>query len=345
MEANIKKNPRIIWFFLALLMLQACQKNRLDVDVSDVKCDLILEDFDKDLFASKAISDSTFDFNQVKLKYGKFFEVYNRYIMNFDPQKDSTFSTQLSEFIKHPMIKYLHDTTASVFSNRHKLEGEINEAFRHYKYYYPGDTLPRVLTYISEFGPACYTDQNFAGIGLDMYLGSNFRYYRSIELDFPEYRIKKFRSEYAVRDLMHAMAQSKIQSVENGQLLNRMIYEGKLLYFVQAMMPELDDTLVIGYTALQLKWCEDNVLQMWHHFVEEKMLYSTDMITYNRYLVDGPFTSAPGVPTESAPRIGVWLGWQIVKKYMDANPDITLQQMFDEQDAQRILQQSKFRPK
>ncbi|RYD80660.1 MAG: gliding motility lipoprotein GldB, partial [Sphingobacteriales bacterium] len=63
------------------------------------------------------------------------------------------------------------------------------------------------------------------------------------------------------------------------------------------------------------------------------------------YLSDGPFTPGLGENRESAPKLGVWTGWQIVRKYMKENPKITLQDLMADNDAQRILNLSKYKPK
>jgi hypothetical protein len=63
-----------------------------------------------------------------------------------------------------------------------------------------------------------------------------------------------------------------------------------------------------------------------------------------RYFNDGPFTSADGVPPESAPAIGTWAGLQIVRNYMKLHPEVTLQQLMDDTNMDRILKESRYRP-
>ena len=63
------------------------------------------------------------------------------------------------------------------------------------------------------------------------------------------------------------------------------------------------------------------------------------------YLTDGPFTPGLGDKSESAPKLGIWIGWQMVKKYMVENPDVTLQKLMADTDAQKILTKSKYKPK
>jgi uncharacterized protein YjaZ len=40
----------------------------------------------------------------------------------------------------------------------------------------------------------------------------------------------------------------------------------------------------------------------------------------------------------------MWVGWQIVKSYMKSNKEVTLSDLMNEIDAQKILSKSKYRP-
>jgi uncharacterized protein YjaZ len=42
---------------------------------------------------------------------------------------------------------------------------------------------------------------------------------------------------------------------------------------------------------------------------------------------DGPFTSGLPIGDEAPPRLGMFLGWRIVKNFMNKNEDITLIQL------------------
>ena len=62
----------------------------------------------------------------------------------------------------------------------------------------------------------------------------------------------------------------------------------------------------------------------------------------NSYLNDGPFTAE--ISQESPGRLGLWVGWRIVDSYMTNNKDVTLIELMGESDAQKILEQSYYKP-
>ncbi len=125
-------------------------------------------------------------------------------------------------------------------------------------------------------------------------------------------------------------------------LLGNMIHQGKLMYFVDALLPEMEDSLKIGYTSNQLEWCKKNEAQMWLTLVENKMLYSSKRMDIIRYINDAPYTN--GFPIESPGRTGIWIGWQIVRQYMNKHPEITLPQLMQNSDYQGILNASGYFP-
>jgi hypothetical protein len=57
---------------------------------------------------------------------------------------------------------------------------------------------------------------------------------------------------------------------------------------------------------------------------------------------DAPFTAT--ISQESPGRLGTWVGWQIIKSYMDENTDVSLQQLMKTTDYQLILNKSGYQP-
>jgi len=51
------------------------------------------------------------------------------------------------------------------------------------------------------------------------------------------------------------------------------------------------------------------------------------------------------MPPEAPGRIANYMGWQIVKTYMNRYPDKGLEMLIMENDAQKILDLSKFKPR
>jgi hypothetical protein len=144
-------------------------------------------------------------------------------------------------------------------------------------------------------------------------------------------------------DVLYSWAVSEFEFDEStNNLIANMIYHGKILYFLDAMFPEEPDYLKIGYQPEKLEWCIKNEAGMWTYLVEHQLLFNTDRMNMVRFIGAAPFT-AP-FTNESPGRTGIWLGWQIVKKYMKKNSGTTLQALMLENDYQKILNESGYSP-
>jgi uncharacterized protein YjaZ len=103
-----------------------------------------------------------------------------------------------------------------------------------------------------------------------------------------------------------------------------------------------DDTVIMDYPAEKLKWVNDNEKNVWYHFTTQDMLYETSLNKIQKYI--GPSPASPGMPPEAPGNTASWLGWKIVKAYMKTHPGTTLQQLIAMTDAQKILDESGYRP-
>ena len=150
-------------------------------------------------------------------------------------------------------------------------------------------------------------------------------------------------SDNIVIDVMKELFNSKLDKhLKQKTLIDRMVNSGKLLYFLDAVLPSIPDSLKIGYTSNQMNWIESNKSNVWAFLVKNKLFYSADYKIQSNLIEDGPFTS--GFSNESPPRLGIWLGWQIVRLYMDKHPNITIKELIYNPDAQEIFNQSGYKP-
>ena len=119
-----------------------------------------------------------------------------------------------------------------------------------------------------------------------------------------------------------------------------MVYEGKLRYTVSQALGQADASMLLGYTQEMEKWCEANEAEMWQLIVERKQLYTPDQLTTESYFADN-VTPFPG--SEAPAHIGSWMGYRIVKRYMEES-GASLRQLWQTTDAQAILTTAKYKP-
>jgi uncharacterized protein YjaZ len=177
-------------------------------------------------------------------------------------------------------------------------------------------------------------------ISLDTYLGSDHEFYA----DIPRFLTQNMKKSQIVSDLAGNYAKNYMFQSQRKTLLDEMIYFGKQLYFKDRMIPFKSDAEKIGYTQEQLDWAAANESQIWSYFIEKEMLYSTDNSLPGRFITDAPFSKFYlELDNESPGRLGQYMGWQIVKSYMNNN-DVLMKDML-QMEAKEIFENSKFKPR
>jgi len=342
MSYNVKYY-QIYLLFLCSLLFFSCKEDK-KVDVSHIKLDIRIERFERDLYEGKNKNPQKTD-SLLSKKYGSF---YTDFITRMLGNTSLTSAQVLENLYKGKAYIDLNREVDSVYPQLHKVEEDLTQTFKYIKYYYPKAPMPRFISFLSGFAYQIPIGENYMGIGLDMFLGKDSKFYPALVESIPRYQSKRFESAYIVPRVTEEFAKEELfkPNDEDQTLLSQMIYNGKILYFMDQVLPEsISDTVKIGYSGRQLAWCKNFEGNIWGVFLENDLLFQTDFRKIQVYLTDGPFTAGLGDKSESAPKLGVFIGWQIVKKYMKENADVTLQQLMADSDSQKILTKSKYKPK
>jgi len=274
-------------------------------------------------------------------KYGDFFDLYNYRIINIGGAGDRTYPEYLKLFLTDYLNNEVYHKTMEVFPDLTGLEKELTSAFRHYRYYFPSMEIPEIITYVSRFNQSIVTAEGMIGIGLDKYLGRETDYYKQLGLN--QYTILNMHREKIPSDCIMAWGLSEFEyndSVDN--LLSNMLYHGQIMFFVKSMLPDQHDSLIMGFTSPQMRFCMMNEDRMWEYLIEQKLLFETDRMTISKFTGYGPFTK--DFSHESPARAAVWIGWKIVEAYARNNPEKSLYDIMNITNYQQLLASSKYDP-
>jgi len=337
------KHQQIYLFFLCVSLFFSCKQGNKP-DVKGIDLTIKIERFDRDLSNGQSAALIKTD-QLLQKKYGAF---YDDYVHRMVGDVNYTNEEILATLYKDKAYKDLNQEADSVFKDMAPTEAALTQTFKYIKYYYPKIRVPKFISFISGFAVQTPIGDDYMGIGLDMFLGKDSKFYKAIVKSVPLYLSRRFTPEYIVPRLTETYAREELfpQKDENRSLLSKMIENGKILYFMDRVLDDkTPDAVKIGYTDKQLSWCKTYQGDIWAYFMQNDLLFETDYQKIQMYVSEAPFTPGLGEKNESAPKLGIWTGWQIVKKYMEENPDITLQQLMAEQDAQKILSAAKYKPK
>ncbi|MBR5983536.1 MAG: hypothetical protein IK025_07445 [Bacteroidales bacterium] len=330
----------IIVFIVVAAILASCKSNPLDVNVSDIDVNVPVERFDQEFYAcSNNVSFSTI--GKLADKYPIFFDLYNLRVISCGSYSDQSYYECLRVFFSDYSVVEAYDAVNKEFANCDDVQKTLNNGFRHMLYYYPDEKLPRVVTFVAGFNQSIVLMDDYVGIGLEKYLGTDCKLYDMLQI--PEFAKREMQRNRIPIDVMSEWFRDKHPyKPETENLVNTMIYNGMLLYFLEAMFPDMAETDRLMYTDEELRYCHHFERDMWTSMIENGYLFSTDLFTIRKFTENAPFTSPFG--QECPARVANWTGLQIVKAYVKNN-EVSLTGLLEETDYQKILNLSEYNPK
>lgn len=316
----------LLYLFLGAVVIISCKKeDKLEKEIAKIGTQVTIERFDK-LFSQSSES------NLKSLQRTYPFMFSKKY-------SDSFWIDKMQDTLQRQLFAEVN----KVFSNMDVTKMEIESFFNHLKYYIPEFDTPRIITTTSDvdYRNKVIVTDTIVVISLDTYLGSNHEFYQGIQL----YIAADMNKDQIVVDLAHAYAQNYISRRQIKTLLDEMIYHGKLLYFKDVMIPFKTEAERIAYTAEQLDWAMANENYIWRYLVDRELLFSTDSKLPGRFIIDAPFSKfyLEDIDSESPDKIGQYMGWQIVRAYMNQN-EVSLSTLFDA-STEEIFNNSRFKPR
>lgn len=318
-------------------------------DVSRIEVDYHTYRLDQSLFDSdtSAIRDTLQAWN---VKHPVFTTIYLRRILGLDKASDEETVQTLLEMRQDSGIRHLIHIVDSAYADLSTVEQEFHQAFQYARYYFPEKNTPDLYTCMSEYTIAnfLFSDEqgkDALGIGLDFFLYPEVDY-KALDPSnpiFSEYLARTFTRAHLVRKTMESWIDDWVGAVPaQGQMLDYVIHNGKKLYLLHKLMPAIPDSILFEFTGPQTEWCLANELEIWSFFIDQNLLYSNEMRKFNKYVFPGP-TSA-GMPEASPGQTGNYIGYRIIQSYMRQHPEVNLTQLLAENDARKLLNESRYKP-
>jgi hypothetical protein len=326
-----------------IVLLLSCNNENDKPNVSDIKVDFKIERFEQSFFKIDTTNLAS-GLSAANRQFPAFFPFYIQQILRLPSIGPASYPV-----IKQIIGGYssINDSIQKKYSNLNWLKDELTTDFKYVKHYYPFYKIPSVITFIGTFdAPGVVLTQQYLGIGLHQYAGKNFSVYKDPQLQevYPEYISRRFDKEYMAPNSMKAVVDDIYPDSSAGRsLIEQMVEKGKQWFLLDKFLPDTPDSLKTGYSQKQVNWVNKNEGNIWGFFTSNTDLFTIDPSIIQDYIGEGPFTR--GMPEGVAPgNIGQWVGWQIVKKFAEKHPKLTVQQILAT-PAKTLFQESKYKPK
>ncbi|MEQ9186105.1 MAG: hypothetical protein RLP15_00100 [Cryomorphaceae bacterium] len=273
-------------------------------------------------------------------EYGELYTRYVEDVLNLGKVGDSNLFSEIRGFTTNENILEVKAEVDRVFPNLDGLESEFTAAWKYYQYYFPTAKVPELISFNGGFNtPALLTSEGL-GIGLEMYLGEACEFYDYLQI--PVYLRHRMTPDHVVPMVMKGWIETEHPLTNpTPSLLETIVQQGKVLYCLDAILPKTPDHRKIFYSQAQLEWAHRHEPYVWAHFIDNELLFSTERAEISKFTHDGPFTV--DLVKESPSRMGYFIGWQIVRAYMQKQETVNLPALMGA-DPEDILNQSKYKP-
>lgn len=341
-----------IWIAIICLLglgsISACKEEQREpkIDLSKVKVPFAAHSFYKDFAALDTLNFGN-SLQSLKQKYPYFTDFYLDTLLPFNPvmgkYHDNAVTAPIRNIFSFKDYVHLTDTVLKVFPDTKKYDDAIATMLQYTKHYCPTWELPKQTIYfVSCLNRwTAFTKDSLLGIGLDLFLGPQFRPYEAISL--PQYALINNTPENIPLWAAKAIYQDKFENDRNRKdMITLMINQGKEILYLSKVLPTFKFNLIMGYTEEQLKWCEDNEALIFNLFLQQNLLYSKDYQATMRYLTPG--TNSAGFPDEAPGNLGTFIGYKILKAY-EQKTGQSLAEILALKDGNSIFQASQYKPK
>ena len=315
----------IRWILLVFVLFVACKKEaKVSPEIAEIQIEI-----DVDRFEEKFYKTNFSNLELVKREYPFMFP-------------KSIHDSIWAQKIENEQEQFLFSESQRVHGDLSEFKIQLNSLFQHIKHYNSNFKEPKVITLISDldFDYPVIDADSLLFVSLDMYLGVKNEVYQ----DFPKYIAQNYSSERMIVDVANELLKRYYFKSKSRTFIHRMINEAKFLFALDVYLPLESDEIKIGFSSNKLEWAKHNEVDVWKYFQEHELLYSNDASLNSRFIDVAPFSKFYQQSDNDSPgRIGVWIGWQIVRSYMNNN-DVTLQQLM-KMDPEEIFRKSKYKPR
>jgi len=239
------------------------------------------------------------------------------YCIGIGDLNDTAFVNSMRSFLADPYIKRVEERISDQFKDLSRYRNEIYSGFQHLKFHLPKAKIPESVVFMNSFFASnAFSTERQIGIGLERYLGKETDVILELPGDsFYQWMKDGLDERYLSRDALCSWIMTHIVEDVSGNLAEQMIRWGKVIYLAEAAFPEKEKSILLRYSEEGMKWALDQEREIWNYLVREKLLFKIDERFKINMLNEAPFTV--GLPEKGPDRLGQFIGWRMVRKYME----------------------------
>ena len=284
----------------------------------------------------------------LKQQYPAMFKTYFEQLIPITPP-DSINTAKLKDYITNVHVRKALNQIQEKYPDMNLETEELGQALAYFKYYLPKSEIPQLYTLYGDFSYQAFIFEEVdgtdaIGISLDLFLGPDYPY-KALDPQnpiFSDYISRRYTREYIPIKVMGILIEDLLGPLPGKRLIDFAIYEGKKQYLLSKLFPERTPAQLLEYTEAEYEWCVKSQLGIWDLYLDQELIYETNQKKINSYVNEAP--RAKGMPEISPGRTAHFLGYQIVKAYMEKT-ESTLTELINMKESEEIFRKSKYKPK
>ena len=250
------------------------------------------------------------------------------YALQVSTKTDSAFINGLQRTYAHPFYKQIGKALDQRNKWRYLTFAQISAGMKRLHILAPKVPVAKTVCFAyTQFAASAYASEQTIVLGQERYLGPNHQLIKTLPAQqFYDWIKEGMAPEYATSDALLIWLSSNVLKPTDENLASEMIRWGKMLAIAEIIAPEIPLQRVLRYTKQDLDWAIKAERGFWEYLVDQQFLFKMDQELNMNLLNEGPYTI--GLPQESPDRMGRFLGYRIVKQYIEQEQP-TLQVLLD----------------
>lgn len=325
---------RLLFILISLVALSACQLDRRKGNPAD-DVDIKVFRYDRLQFEATELN-SLLAWQRMSTEWSHATRLLIEDVLELGSVDQPDINGRFCTFFSDSILVRLMEDAGLKFKDMTPVEKELTKGFRKLKKEIPSLRIPRVYSQIAALNQSVVVTDSLLGFSLDKYMGVDYLLYKKF---YYSYQRRFMSPERIVPDCFafYLLGQYPFSWEEGHRaLFDIMMHRGKIAWIVEHIFGEnKSGAFALGYTDEELKWCRSHGKDLWKWMSDSNHLMSTDPMIIRSYISSNPGFVFAG--QQLPPSFGIWIGMQLVEKWMKSHEDMSVAQLLEKTDFREML--------
>ena len=330
---------KILLILLSIFTLSACQNDGQKAFIRE-EGQIEIYRYDR-LQYEASLSNSVAAIQKMNIESPRATKILIEDVLGLGSVNSPNINERVRDYYKDSVLTQVMMDVREQFKDLSDLEVQFTKAFKRLKKELPDLVVPRIYTQVSALNQSVVVADSLLGISLDKYLGEDYPIYKRYYYAFQR---KTMNQDRILPDCFTFYLVSQYPFAwdwGHRSLFDIIMYRGKIAWVVEkALKGDLSGEISLGYTSDDIKWCHKKADEVWEIMQKRRYMGSTDPMMIRGFTTTDPnhFLEEKNIPSG----IGTWMGMKIIERYMKQHKDVSVDELLQRTDYDRILHDTRF---